>query len=102
MRGAVSPQSREPHPMPKQDTEGPKKFDVVFRGYARDPVDEYVARLHEWLLDSEARADNAVQAAAAAVGERVNDILRAALEAGEQARQSADKEAAKLVGQAEE
>ncbi len=88
--------------MSKTEAEGPKKFDVVFRGYARGPVDEYVARLHGWLLDSEARADNAVKAAAASVGDRVNDILRTAMEAGEEARQSAEAKAAKLLQEAEE
>jgi DivIVA domain-containing protein len=80
--------------MRSHDGEGPKTFAVAARGYKRDEVDEYVARLHEWLLDSEARAENAVQAATAAVGERVTDILRAAFVAGEQTRKDAEHGAA--------
>lgn len=80
--------------MRSHEAEAPKTFPVVARGYKRDEVDEYVARLHEWLLDSEARAENAVQAATAAVGERVTDILRAAFVAGEQTRKDAEQGAA--------
>jgi chromosome segregation ATPase len=83
------------------EADGPIKFDVAFRGYAREPVDEYVGRLHGWLLDSEARADNAVQAASSAVGNKVTEILQAAMEAGEQARREAETNVAKLLEQAE-
>jgi len=88
--------------MRSHDQEGPKKFDVVFRGYARGPVDEYVARLHEWLVDCEARAENAMQNAAAGVGDRVSEILKAAFEVGEEARQTSEKDAVKLLEQAEQ
>lgn len=76
--------------MRSHEGEGPKQFEVGFRGYRREPVDEYVERLHQWLLDSEARADNAVEAATEAVGERAAEILRAALAVGEQAKQEAE------------
>jgi hypothetical protein len=76
--------------MGSYEGEGPKKFTVGFRGYKREPVDQYVERLHQWLLDSEARAENAVEAATIAVGERASEILRAALGAGDKARQEAD------------
>ena len=76
--------------MRSHEGEGPKQFEVAFRGYQRGPVDEYVARLHGWLMDSEARAEHAVTAATAAVGERAAEILRAALEVGEQARAEAE------------
>ena len=65
--------------MRSHEGEGPKQFKVGFRGYRREPVDEYVERLHQWLVDSEARAEHAVEAATAAVGERASEILRAAL-----------------------
>ncbi|HLI74669.1 MAG TPA: hypothetical protein VKU86_12390 [Acidimicrobiales bacterium] len=114
--------------MRRQGTDGPT-FDVVFKGYERTSVDEYMTRLHEWLLDSEERADQAAQAAAdatrevdelrrrladleqrslsspeaaGAVGERVAHILRAALETGEAAQHHAQEEAAKLLQQAEQ
>src|SRR6202163_1943532 len=76
--------------MRSHEGEGPKQFEVAFRGYKRAPVDEYVARLHGWLLDSEARAEHAVAAATTAVGERAAEILRAALEVGEEARAEAE------------
>ena len=76
--------------MGSYEGEGPKQFDVGLRGYKREPVDEYVERLHGWLLDSEARAEHAVEAATAAVGNRAAEILRAALEVGEQARSEAE------------
>jgi hypothetical protein len=76
--------------MRSHEGEGSKQFEVGFRGYRREPVDEYVERLHQWLLDSEARADNAVEAATEAVGERAAEILRAALAVGEQAKQEAE------------
>ena len=69
---------------------GPKQFGTGFRGYRRRPVDEYVERLHQWLLDSEARAEHAVEAATAAVGDKAAEILRAALAVGEQADQEAE------------
>ena len=56
--------------MGSYEGEGPKKFTVGFRGYKREPVDQYVERLHGWLLDSEARAENAVEDATVAVGDR--------------------------------
>ena len=83
--------------MRSHEGEGPKQFDVGFRGYKREPVDEYVERLHGWLLDSEARATHAVEAATAAVGERASEILRAALEVGEQARSEAEAVKAEAV-----
>ena len=51
----------------------PKQFEVGLRGYRREPVDEYVQRLHGWLLDSETRAENAVEAGLYAVWERLSD-----------------------------
>jgi hypothetical protein len=76
--------------MRSHEGEGPKQFKVGFRGYQRGPVDEYVERLHQWLLDSEARAESAVEAATVSVGQRASDILRAALLVGEKAEQEAD------------
>jgi cell division septum initiation protein DivIVA len=76
--------------MRSHEGEGPKQFKVGFRGYRREPVDEYVERLHQWLVDSEARADQAVEAATVAVGERASDILRAALAVGTQADEEAE------------
>jgi cell division septum initiation protein DivIVA len=126
----VPPRAEEkgPPPVRRQGSDGPT-FDVVFKGYERASVDEYMTRLHEWLLDSEERAEKAAQAAsdasreaeelrrrlneleqraltspeaAGAVGERVAQILRAALETGEAARQHSEEEAAKLLQQAEQ
>jgi cell division septum initiation protein DivIVA len=88
--------------MRSHEGEGPKTFAVGVRGYNREEVDEYVARLHGWLLDSEARADDAVQAATASVGERVTQILRASLEAGEQARKDAESESQARLKRTEE
>jgi cell division septum initiation protein DivIVA len=65
-------------------------------------VDEYVARLHEMLLDSKEHADSASYAAVAALGEKVADILRAALEAGDETLTTARAEAARVLGRAEE
>ncbi len=76
--------------MGSYEGEGPKQFAVGFRGYRRQPVDEYVERLHQWLVDSEARAENAVESATTAVGNRAAEILRAALAAGDTARQEAE------------
>jgi cell division septum initiation protein DivIVA len=76
--------------MRSHEGEGPKQFKVGFRGYRREPVDEYVERLHQWLVDSEARADQAVEVATAAVGERASEILRAAMAVGTQANEEAD------------
>jgi hypothetical protein len=76
--------------MRSHEGEGPKQFKVGFRGYRRAPVDEYVERLHGWLVDSEARADHAVEVATVAVGERATEILRAALAVGAQATQEAE------------
>jgi hypothetical protein len=87
--------------MRSHEGEGPKQFNVSFRGYERAPVDEYVERLHGWLVDSEARAENAVEAATTAVGERASDILRAALEVGEKARAEADEIKAEAVENAQ-
>jgi hypothetical protein len=86
--------------MRSHEGEGPKQFDVGFRGYKREPVDEYVERLHGWLLDSEARAANAVDTATVAVGERASEILRAALEVGERARLEAEAVTAAAVDNA--
>ena len=87
--------------MRSHEGEGPKQFDVGFRGYKREPVDEYVERLHGWLLDSEARAANAVETATVAVGARASEILRAALEVGEQARLEAEAVTAAAVENAQ-
>ena len=87
--------------MRSHEGDGPKQFTVSFRGYRRAPVDEYVERLHGWLVDSEARAENAVEAATAAVGERASDIVRAALEVGEKARAEADAIKAEAVENAQ-
>ena len=130
MKSDMPPRAEEkgPHPVRRQGSEGPT-FDVVFKGYERTSVDEYMTRLHEWLLDSEERADQSAQAAveatreaeelrrrlgdveqralsspeaAGAVGERVAHILRSALEAGEAARHHSEEESAKLLQQAEQ
>jgi chromosome segregation ATPase len=130
MKSDVPPRAEEKGPLPvrRQGSEGPT-FDVVFKGYERASVEEYMTRLHEWLLDSEERADQSAQAAAdatreaeelrrrladleqralsspeaaGAVGERVAHILRSALEAGEVARHHSEEEAAKLLQQAEQ
>ncbi len=87
--------------MRSHEGEGPKQFEVGFRGYQRGPVDEYVERLHQWLLDSEARAEHAVEAATAAVGDKASEILRAALAVGEQANQEADAVKAAAVDNAQ-
>jgi len=76
--------------MRSHEGEGPKQFKVGFRGYRREPVDEYVERLHQWLVDSEARAEQAVEVATVAVGERASEILRAAMAVGTQANQEAE------------
>ena len=87
--------------MRSHEGEGPKQFEVGFRGYRREPVDEYVERLHQWLLDSEARAEHAVEAATAAVGDKASEILRAALAVGEQANQDAEAVKAAAVDNAQ-
>ncbi len=87
--------------MRSHEGEGPKQFEVGFRGYRREPVDEYVERLHGWLVDSEARAEDAVEAATVAVGERASDILRAALAVGEKARAEADAVKAEAIENAQ-
>jgi hypothetical protein len=87
--------------MRSHEGEGPKQFKVGFRGYRRDTVDEYVERLHQWLVDSEARAEQAVEVATAAVGERAAEILRAALDVGEKAQQEADAVKAAAVENAQ-
>ncbi len=87
--------------MRSHEGEGPKQFKVGFRGYRREPVDEYVERLHGWLVDSEARAENAVEAATLSVGERASDILRAALAVGEKARLEAEAVKAEAVENAQ-
>jgi hypothetical protein len=88
--------------MRSHEGEAPQQFATGFRGYRRAPVDEYVSRLHGWLMDSEARAEDAVKAATATVGERVTHILRAALEAGEDARKDAEAEAGKKLTEADD
>src|SRR5580658_3927799 len=88
-------------PMRSHEGEGPKQFKVGFRGYRRDTVDEYVERLHQWLLDSEARAEHAVEAATAAVGERAAEMLRASLAVVESAEQEAEAMKATAVENAQ-
>jgi len=87
--------------MRSHEGDGPKQFKVSFRGYRRQPVDEYVERLHGWLVDSEARAEDAVEAATTAVGERASEILRAALEVGDKPRAEAEAIKAEAVENAE-
>jgi polyhydroxyalkanoate synthesis regulator phasin len=87
--------------MRSHEGEGPKQFKVGFRGYRRDTVDEYVERLHQWLLDSEARAEHAVETATAAVGDKASEILRAALAVGELAEQEAEAVKAAAVDNAQ-
>ncbi len=87
--------------MRSHDGEGPKQFKIGFRGYQRDTVDEYVERLHQWLLDSEARAEHAVEAATAAVGDRAAEMLRASLAVVEQAEQEAEAVKAAAVENAQ-
>jgi hypothetical protein len=87
--------------MRSHEGEGSKQFKAGFRGYRREPVDEYVERLHQWLLDSEARAEHAVEAATAAVGDKASEILRAALAAGEKADQEAEAVKAAAVENAQ-
>jgi len=87
--------------MRSHEGEGPKQFKVGFRGYRREPVDEYVERLHGWLVDSEARAENAVESATVSVGERASDILRAALAVGDKARLEAEAVKAEAVENAQ-
>jgi len=80
--------------------EGPQ-FEISFRGYERASVDEYVTRLHGWLVDSKERADNAAQATAGSIGEQVSGILQAALEAGENAIKGSEVQAEKVREKAE-
>ncbi|HVA03044.1 MAG TPA: hypothetical protein VMU64_04785 [Acidimicrobiales bacterium] len=87
--------------MRSHEGEGPKQFKVGFRGYRRDTVDEYVERLHQWLLDSEARAEHAVETATAEVGDKAAEILRAALSVSEKANQEADAVKAAAVENAQ-
>src|ERR1700733_9013046 len=86
--------------MRSHEGEGPKQFKIGFRGYRRAEVDEYVERLHQWLLDSEARAEHAVESATGAVGDRASEILRAALAVGDKASQEADAVKAAAVDNA--
>jgi len=87
--------------MRSHEGEGLKQFKIGFRGYRREPVDEYVERLHQWLLDSEARAERAVEAATAAVGERASEILRAALSVGDKAAEEAEAVKAEAIENAQ-
>ncbi|HVX22553.1 MAG TPA: hypothetical protein VHB02_14495 [Acidimicrobiales bacterium] len=97
------------------------EFAVAVRGYDRAQVDDYLAHLHQWLADSEARATAAEEAAGAAnrelavlrrrvqqleerseapvprsmaaFGERIGTLLEAAVEAADRLRAEADSEA---------
>lgn len=110
------------------NSEGPE-FAVAMRGYDRAQVDDYLARLHEWLLESQARTARAEEEAAAAgrtaeelrqqlivleersfsstpdsikaLGDRVGRILTTAFEAAEDMRTTADHDSRKLVSEAE-
>lgn len=110
------------------NNEGPE-FAVAMRGYDRAQVDDYLARLHEWLLESQARTARAEEEAAAAVrtaedlrqqlvvleersfsstpdsikalGDRVGRILTTAFEAAEDMRTGADHDTRKLLSEAE-
>lgn len=101
------------------DTEGPE-FALAVRGYDRAQVDDYLGRLHEWLLEAQARTTRAEEEAAAArqaaedvrrqmadveergfastpesiqaLGDRVGKILQAAFDAAEDMRATAQAE----------
>jgi cell division septum initiation protein DivIVA len=109
------------------NTEGPE-FAIAMRGYDRAQVDDYLARLHEWLLESQARTARAEEEAAAAtgaaedlrqqlvvleersfsstpdsikaLGDRVGRILTTAFEAAEDMRTTAEHDSASLVADA--
>ena len=88
--------------MRSHEGEGPKQFEVGFRGYRREPVDEYVERLHQWLLDSEARAEHAVEAATAAVGRQgLGDPARRVSPSASKADQEAEAVKAEAVENAQ-
>lgn len=97
------------------------EFAVVVRGYDRAQVDDYLARLHEWLTDSETRRSAAEEArnaarrelsevrarlamieersgaatpeSMAAFGERLGQILQEAITAADELRSRAKAEA---------
>ncbi len=75
--------------MDSGDTELPQ-FATVMRGYDRGQVDDYVARLNDFLADAEARAQRAERTIADITrrNERLTDELRQAIERSQQTRVS--------------
>lgn len=112
----------------QDNTEGPE-FAIAMRGYDRAQVDDYLARLHEWLLESQARTARAEEQAAAAgraaeelrqqivvleersfsstpdsikaLGDRVGRILTTAFEAAEDMRTTAERDSGTVLAEAE-
>lgn len=64
------------------------QFATVMRGYDRGQVDDYVARLNDFVADAEARAQRAERSVADVVrrNERLTDELRQAIERGQHVR----------------
>jgi DivIVA domain-containing protein len=79
--------------MDGSETELPQ-FATVMRGYDRGQVDDYVARLNDFLADAEARAQRAERSVADVIrrNERLTDELRQAIERGQHERAGAPYE----------
>lgn len=110
------------------EPEGPE-FALAVRGYDRAQVDDYLSRLHEWLLEAQARTTRAEEEAAharqelesqrrqmsdveqrgfgstpesiQALGDRVGRILQAAFDAAEDMKTSARAESDQLLAEAQ-
>lgn len=108
-----------PQPDPNGPTPGVPEFAPAMRGYDRGQVDDYVARLGDFLADAEQRAQRAEAAVADLIqrservtderrsgapyeglGGRIGEILRLAAEEADAVRQQARSEADAMVTEA--
>src|SRR5206468_1850946 len=78
----TAPQAMEPGPIDDGGQIELPQFASVMRGYDRGQVDDYVARLNDFLGDAEQRANRAERGLADALrrNERLTDELRQAIE----------------------
>ena len=85
-----------------QRADGPS-FEVTFRGYERNSVDEYLAALHQMLLDSEGQVEDTWQAMVRALGDKAAAfILDASQQAGSHVLDESQASAAQLIEDAEQ
>jgi len=85
----------------QQAGEGPR-FEVTFRGYDRNSVDEYLSRLHQMLLESEDQAEDAWQATVGRLGDKAAEFLvEMSHQVGGQVLDESRANAAQLLVQAE-